>query len=80
MLLENGGIAGAGVDLQMKVASAMLSPFLKKDPSHQIKPEIPEPSEGQIRAFGDNAYKPLVENDPLYPVVKEFEEGILNGL
>ena len=73
-----GNAYNSGFDLQLKWASAMLSPFLGVDPTHQIKPELPTPSEGQIRAFGDNAYKPLVEDDPMYNMQRELEQQLID--
>ena len=73
-----GNAYNSGFDLQLKWASGMLSPFLGVDPTHQIKPETPTPSEGQIRAFGDNAYKPLVEDDPMYNMQREFEQKLID--
>lgn len=49
------------------------------DATEQLISEMPRPSEGQIRAFGDNAYKPLVENHPNYEKQKLFEEGTRNA-
>jgi hypothetical protein len=40
---------------------------------------MPTPSEGQIRAFGDNAYKPLVESHPNYEKQRLYEEGLRNA-
>lgn len=49
------------------------------DATTQLISEKPSPSPTQIAAFGDNAYKPLVESDSRYLPAKEFETNILKN-
>lgn len=44
------------------------------DATEQLISDLPTPSKTQIQAFGDNAYKPLVENHPNYERQKALEE------
>ena len=44
------------------------------DATEQLISDLPTPSKTQIQAFGDNAYKPLVENHPNYEQQKALEE------
>lgn len=44
------------------------------DATEQLISDLPTPSKTQIQAFGDNAYKQLVENHPNYEQQRAFEE------
>ena len=72
-----------GFDTQLNAAASVfkfISPFLpQKDKIVAPTTEVntPAPSEGQIKAFGDNAYKPLVEDNPFYEAQKKFEEELV---
>ena len=73
----------AELDFRLNAAAAgfkFISPFLpQKDKIVEPTTEVatPAPTEGQIRAFGDNAYKPLVEENPFYEPQKRFEEELI---
>lgn len=63
-----------------QVKATLKSWFGEPDPTKELYSETPKPSPGQIRAFGDSAYEPLVSGHFYYAKQKKFEKDSLKRM